>query len=89
MNRICVILNSKTLTVYEKIACIALAEYTNKRGECEISIGELANLCGCGRSKVISVLNALEKKNIISRESQFIEAEGGAQTVNKYILNFL
>jgi predicted transcriptional regulator len=74
------------LKIHETTAFAVLLFAADGKGECSLTIGEIADLCERSKSSVRRTIRSLEKKGLLMREAQYHEDEETARAANKYIL---
>jgi DNA-binding MarR family transcriptional regulator len=72
----------------ERRICSFLAACAYSETECSVETKLIALMCGIGGRQTRRVLKSLERKGLIKREPQFLDAERTKQTSNRITLFF-
>ncbi|MDR3354497.1 MAG: MarR family transcriptional regulator [Synergistaceae bacterium] len=74
------------LKIHEVTALAVILFASDGTGECSITVGDIAELCGRSKSSVRRAIRSLEEKGLLIREEQYYEDEENARAPNKYTL---
>ncbi|MDR2780596.1 MAG: MarR family transcriptional regulator [Synergistaceae bacterium] len=74
------------LKIHETTAFAVLLFAADGKGECSLTVGEIAELCERSKSSVKRAIRSLEKKGLLTREARYHEDEETARAANRYIL---